>query len=202
MRPTILLALVAALLFAPAAGAAGPIQIIRDCEDDGVLQGDYSASELRKAREELPTDVDEYSDCRDVLSRALDARASRGSNGGDGDGTGITPGTGGGTGTGAAPPGQSNADPSRVSDSAAEAGKLPAAYTPQDHIAVNRAAAHGGEPINLNGHKVAPGGRLVATVGRNDLPVTLIVVLALLGAAALAAVAPAVRRRAFAHRPS
>ena len=54
----------------PAANAAGTTQILRDCADDGVLQGNYSPSELRKARKNIPTDTDEYTDCRDVLSRA------------------------------------------------------------------------------------------------------------------------------------
>src|SRR4051812_50194942 len=72
MRRTLLLGLLAALLLAPAAYADGTtIKIIRDCADDGVLEGHYTPSELRKARDNLPTDVDEYSDCSDVLSRAL-----------------------------------------------------------------------------------------------------------------------------------
>ena len=57
----------------PAANAASTTQILRDCADDGVLQGDYSPSELRKARQNIPTDTDEYTDCRDVLARAAAA---------------------------------------------------------------------------------------------------------------------------------
>src|SRR3954452_17140611 len=74
MRRTVLLVLglAAALLHAPAAFAdSTTTKIIRDCADDGVLEGHYTPSELRKARDNLPTDVDEYSDCSDVLSRAL-----------------------------------------------------------------------------------------------------------------------------------
>src|SRR6185436_19916414 len=33
----------------PAANAASTTQILRDCADDGVLQGDYKPAELRKA---------------------------------------------------------------------------------------------------------------------------------------------------------
>ena len=61
----------------PAANAASTTQILRDCADDGVLQGDYSPSELRKARQNIPTDTDEYTDCRDVLARAAAAAAAR-----------------------------------------------------------------------------------------------------------------------------
>ena len=51
------------LVVVPAANAASTTQILRDCADDGVLQGDYSPSELRKARQNIPTDTDEYTDC-------------------------------------------------------------------------------------------------------------------------------------------
>src|SRR4051794_13558279 len=113
MRRTIFLALLAALLFAPVARATPPIDIQRDCADDGVLQGDYSASDLRKARSDLPTDADEYSDCRDVLSRAIanatgsDAgggwKPDPGSTGGSSNGASPTPDPGAGTTTGDAP---------------------------------------------------------------------------------------------------
>ena len=55
------------LVAVPAASAASTTQILRDCADDGVLQGNYTPSELRKARQNIPTDTDEYTDCRDVL---------------------------------------------------------------------------------------------------------------------------------------
>src|SRR5215212_4883683 len=77
----------------PAANAASTTQILRDCADDGVLQGDYSPSELRKARQNIPTDTDEYTDCRDVLARAAAAGvSSRG--GGSGGASGGSGGAG------------------------------------------------------------------------------------------------------------
>src|SRR3954470_23851699 len=92
MRRTIFMALLAVLLFAVPAQAAGPIQVIRDCEDDGILQGNYSPAEIRAAQKALPTDIDEYSDCRDVLSRALGGgeNDSDGGNGGGGGNSGST----------------------------------------------------------------------------------------------------------------
>src|SRR5215211_9036160 len=73
----------------PAADAASTTQILRDCADDGVLQGDYTPAELRKARQNIPTDTDEYTDCRDVLARAVAAGvSSRGGGGGSGGGSG------------------------------------------------------------------------------------------------------------------
>ena len=72
MRTLWLLATVLALLVAaPAAHAADRAQIIADCNADGDLDGNYTPSEIRDARNNIPTDIDQYSDCRDVLSRAL-----------------------------------------------------------------------------------------------------------------------------------
>ena len=44
--------------------------MIRDCSEDGVLNGKYSQSELDGALEQLPSDLDEYTDCRSVIRRA------------------------------------------------------------------------------------------------------------------------------------
>jgi hypothetical protein len=59
-----------ALLFAAAPAVASPGSVIRDCSEDGVLNGKYSQSELDGALEQLPSDLDEYTDCRAVIRRA------------------------------------------------------------------------------------------------------------------------------------
>src|SRR5688500_12857145 len=82
------------LVVVPTANAASATQLLRDCADDGVLQGTYKPSELRKARKNIPTDPDEYTDCRDVLARAAagavagSGTSSGGSGGGFGGGSG------------------------------------------------------------------------------------------------------------------
>jgi hypothetical protein len=53
---------------APAYGSAGAV--IRDCSEDGVLDKHYSQSELTRALDQLPSDLDEYTDCRSVIRRA------------------------------------------------------------------------------------------------------------------------------------
>ena len=57
------MAIVAAvLLLVPSAAQAQSTR--RSCAtatDDGVLQGDYSASAMRNARNNMPTELDEYS---------------------------------------------------------------------------------------------------------------------------------------------
>ena len=74
--------LLAVLLCAPAALAVGTrTKILRECQD-GRLTGTYTSSQIRDALNNIPDDIDQYSDCRDVLSRALAAKAGGGGGGG------------------------------------------------------------------------------------------------------------------------
>ena len=166
------------VVWVPAANAASTTQILRDCADDGVLQGNYSASELRKARKNIPTDTDEYTDCRDVLARAATGAVAGSGAGSSGAGTG---GAGGGAGSAGPPPENPN--------------------TPEAQDAIGKAAARGApDPVQLGGRPVVPGSAgLASDAVRNGLPVPLIVALALLGAAALATLTPFVRRRVLAR---
>jgi hypothetical protein len=66
-------------LFAPAAFGSAT-DVIRDCSEDGVLNGHYSHSELAKALDKLPSDLDEYTDCRAVI-RSAELRAAKKSGG-------------------------------------------------------------------------------------------------------------------------
>src|SRR3954470_22584955 len=96
LRLALALACLALMLVAvPAAEAASTTEILRDCADDGVLQGNYKPSDLRKARKNIPTDTDEYTDCRDVLARAaaegVAASGGGGGSGGSGTGSGGSP---------------------------------------------------------------------------------------------------------------
>jgi hypothetical protein len=194
MRRTIFLALLAALLLAPVAQAVPPIDIQRDCADDGVLQGDYSASDLRKARSDLPTDADEYSDCRDVLSRAI-ANATGSDTGG-----GWNPGSGGGAGS----TGQSSSTPDPGADTGTGDTAEPSTpthtpaptATPSDDTLLAQAAKVGDQPVDVAGKAVSPGSsRLAAQVGRNGLPGTTVAVLVLLCLALLSAVLLPLLRR-------
>src|SRR3954465_12946095 len=95
-----LLPLLIALLSLPAAAAlASGGKVIRDCTDDGRLQGHYSQKDLRDALSSLPSDIDEYTDRRDVIRRAAFGGAG-GSGGGGKGGSGGTGGGGGGGGGG------------------------------------------------------------------------------------------------------
>jgi hypothetical protein len=89
-RHLLLLAALALLAF-PAPASATPFQVIKDCNEDGQLDRKYSNEELTKALDNLPSDIDEYSDCREVISAAITGGSDRGANrgaGGGGDGSG------------------------------------------------------------------------------------------------------------------
>ncbi len=169
LRPA-LIALLALLLAAPTALAdATRNKILRECQS-GHLTGDYTAREIRDARNNIPDDLDQYTDCRDVLTRALLSRAGGDSGSGGGGGAG-----GGGSGTGGGEP----AAPLTPS-------------TDADKQALAQAAGAGEVPVNVAGRPVTPG----ESAFRNDLPGTLLVLLALLAAAAVAGLVPQLRRRA------
>ncbi len=75
---TRLLALaVLAVLALPGSAMANPIA---DCNDDGDLDKQYSNAELRKALDNLPTDLDEYTNCREILSSAITGGSDKGGN--------------------------------------------------------------------------------------------------------------------------
>ena len=173
LRTALAACLLAVLVGAPVAFADSTrTKILQECQD-GRLTGTYTSRQIRDALENIPDDVDQYSDCRDVLRRALLNQAG---------GSGNSGGNGGGGGTGASGGGSGG-------DASGGAPLTPS--TDADRKALDSAAGSGGQPIQIAGRNVTPGeGDL-----RNPLPTTLIVVLALLAAAAVAALAPFVRRQ-------
>jgi hypothetical protein len=171
MLRLVLAGVLAALLLTASPALAGTReQILQQCQN-GRLTGDFTVKEIRDARNNIPTDIDQYSDCRDVLGRALAGRAG----GGGGGAGGGAAGGGGGGGTG----GGGTLTPS----------------TPADQKAIAAAAAKGATPVRVDGGTVVPGAAgFQAHAARNALPTGLIAVLVLLGIAAAAAAAPLLRR--------
>jgi hypothetical protein len=84
-----LLVLALLALSVPAAQAAKYNEAIRDCNDDGQLQGTYTPRQIRDAIKHLPASLREYSDCSAVL-RAYLANRHR-PNGGNGTGPAANP---------------------------------------------------------------------------------------------------------------
>ena len=64
-----------ALLALPASAQASAVT---DCAQDGKLDRQYSNSELRKALDNIPTDLDEYGDCREIISAAIQNDSDKG----------------------------------------------------------------------------------------------------------------------------
>src|SRR3954447_14122442 len=195
----LILACVVAMLLVTAAPAfaATRQQILRECQD-GALTGDYTAKQIRDARDNIPTDIDQYSDCRQVLSSAL-LRLAGGSGPSNGPGgSGGGPGGGGG-GAGGGSGGTSGSGGSGGSGATAGSGSggLLTPTTPQDQQALAD-AAKGAGPVDVGGTRVD-----AAKVGlggsRHTLPTSMIVALVLLALAAVAAAVPLARRMRGLH---
>jgi hypothetical protein len=178
VRHLMLVLAAVAVLLAPAGAFADPKQVIKDCGHDGTLNRKYSNSDLRKARDNLPTDLAEYSDCRDVIAAAITGGSDKG--GGRG-----SPGQGVG-GAGAADPGEQGAR-------AADAAELQA---------LTSQAADGSkdpEPprVQVGDEPVEPGsnGLFDLASASNELPVPLLIALICVGLLALAGGWMALRER-------
>jgi len=134
-----------------------------------------------------------------VLSRGIAAKTAATNNGGNNDnngGTGGATGGTGGTGGGTPDPAATTAPNPTSTPTGRDPGVVMGPSTDSDWKAIEGAALHGDEPVEVSGRKIAP----AASIGRNGLPGTVIAVLALLAVAALATTVPFVRRRALTHR--
>lgn len=180
-------AVLASLLGTVGTAHAGVTErILRDCADDGVLQGDYSPAQLRQARKQVKGDLAEYSDCSDIIGRAAD-RSTRG-------GSGNGPGGPGGPGSPGGQPSVPGAD-----GGAAQPPLVPT--TPQDRAALEAAGRAPEQPVTVAGSKLLAGASPLREGYRaNGLPDSLIVALGLLALAGVALSLPPVRRRLLSLR--
>ena len=81
-----LITTIVALLALPAAAAASPSQIYDDCQDNGRLDKTYSQADYRQALADMPEDLDEYTDCRDLVRAGLAGLSRSGDPSGGGAG--------------------------------------------------------------------------------------------------------------------
>jgi len=178
------------LLAVPTAGAGTRENILRECQG-GTITGSYTPGQLRDARKNIPTDIDEYSDCRDVLARA--SLSGRSGSPTDGSGGGL-PAGGGGSGEGG---GQSiGSAPGGV---AAVGGETLYPAGKQEEKALEKARK--GAAVSIGDEKIVPGAAgFAADAARNGLPTTLLIVMILLALCAAAAAAPVLHRRVLARR--
>jgi hypothetical protein len=189
MRRLIVAVAALTLLVTPPAFAWTVDDVIRDCSQNGKLSHDYPPSLIRKARNSLPADVDEYTDCRDLLSTP-----SGGGGGDSGGSSGSSGGSGGGGGGGGTNSGGGGSTSS--SSHAAKATATPAAPPSPTELKALDQARTDTAAVNVGGTPITPGAAGMTTGAvDNGLPSTLLVALILLGLAVAAAGGPALRRR-------
>jgi hypothetical protein len=161
-----LIALVATVAL-PAPAFASADQVLRDCIYDGKLDHHYSNAELRRAKNRMPSDADEYSDCRDVIASAIKG-------GSDVSGGAGSPGLG-------------------ATDPAAEAAAQAADQSELAAIANSDRAPK----LDVGGNKVTPDSSGFFKLGgaANEVPLPLLIALLLLCVAAIMSSMGSMRQR-------
>ncbi|MEJ7782533.1 MAG: hypothetical protein WKF99_08165 [Solirubrobacteraceae bacterium] len=205
MRPSplriMLLALVV-LAVVPAAASASGQEVINDCSDNEQIDGDYSQGDYNQALDELPADIDGYSPCRDVITRARDDAAGGGGGAGGSGSRGGLAASGGDGGIGdsffggsdsAALPGTPGGPPSTGDALENALADVPEA----ERELLDQ--ARGGEDSGsvLDGAAVRPevAGRAPELASVSTLPTPVLVLLVLVAGALCALSATLVRRR-------
>jgi hypothetical protein len=159
---------VLAVVVAPTPALASANQVLRDCIRDGKLDRTYSNAELRKARDNLPADSDEYSDCSDVIAAAIKGGSNRGS--------------------GAGSPGAGGTDPE---------GEAAARTNDQGALAAVASGKGKAPRVDVGGRSLAPdsSGFFNLAGAANQMPLPLLLALLLLAAFAMASGLAGLRER-------
>ncbi len=191
-RFALIVLIVLTALTAPASALAKDTYkaIYTECQT-GKITGTYTQAQYAQALRNIQTDLDEYTDCRDVIRRAqLGGAGGKGSGGG---------------GAGGAASGGGSAGPGAPSAAAPSAGKSTAqlleSASPAEKTAVGEARKRSSAPVVIGGRAVSP-----ATAGRspagaaNVVPTPLIVALALLALGLALGAAQTIRSRVLARR--
>jgi hypothetical protein len=153
----------------PAAAQASPGAVIRDCREDGDLDHKYSNADLRKAEDNLPADVDEYTDCREVIAGAVTSGANKGGGGAGGGGGGA------------------NAAGATSGAAGAAAGKKEAAAQANDKAQLDSVTKQHNKPkLDVGGKSVEPGDNGLFNVASDSNGLPLPLLLALIAAVLLA----------------
>lgn len=173
LRRTSLLVAALVALAAPAHAIASPSKVIQDCARDGRIDGHYSRGDLANARKHIPTDVDEYTDCRSAIEAALASGP-------------------GGTGGSHAPASSNPQLRTPAGAYAANPADL-AAYRTE----ASRAGKGGSPSINIGGENVSPaaGGLAKLASAANALPLPLTIALIAVAALIVAGILAGAWRR-------
>jgi hypothetical protein len=175
----LILAAMAVLGATAPAALANYHDVIRECYNTGQLPaGKYSRHDLKQARNHLPSDIREYSDCANLINAALAAAGKKNAGGGGG---GYNP-----------PP-----NPALTTPSGAVAGSQQAYNDLNNATGANRSSVP--PQISIAGRKLSPStGGLINAAKRTDansLPLPLILSLAALAAMAVLGAAALLRQR-------
>src|SRR3954447_19658641 len=139
----------------PAIAQASSFDVIKDCQDNSKLDRKHSHADLQNAQNNLPTDIDEYSDCRELIAAALNSGIDKGK------------GRGGGGGSDSGASGATAAARHRRREAAAARRKVAAA--------LDRQRGHKPE-VSIGGKHVAPGedGLFKVASANNGIPLPLL----------------------------
>ena len=174
---------VAIALLAPVPAGADVIDVIRDCRD-GVVNGRYTARELREAERNLPSDQVEYGDCADALRAAqLDARRR---NSAGGDSPGGDTGAGGGAGGGGSGASATPADGATAAEQAQRSAEDQQAL----RDGIGQAGKGPAPELTIGGARVAPQAR-----SGSDLPRAVVLAMIAAGLLGLAGAWQVTKRR-------
>jgi hypothetical protein len=175
----LLLAVITGLLTAAPAAASSVTAIYRDCENNGQLIGHYTRAELQAALSEIPSQLAEYSNCQDLIQRALLAASGPGGSHHT-TGTGAAGGGGSGGGSGGSGSGH-GAKPAHHANNAAHKQQTKSVNT--DPGAADLQSSSDLHPAGIGESHAG------------SLPAVLVVALILLAVSAVSGGAVAVRRR-------
>jgi hypothetical protein len=185
-RRTTLLTILVLLASGASQALASGRDVINDCTDDEVLAKTYTQKEYRDALKQLPADADQYGNCRDIIARAQDAAAGKGSKGKTTKGaTTTTPAT---TSAGNTPGGGSTGEPSTK-----PAREQLATASAEDRAAVQEATNEPSAPEVVPSAVGASNGTDAGT-SLSDLPAPILALLAFAVVGALGLGAVAIRR--------
>lgn len=159
VRHLLLLAVLGAFAL-PASAQADPVS---DCNNDGKLDQSYTNEQLKRALDNIPSDVDEYTNCRELIGAAITSGSDKGEN---------RPGSG-------ASASSNGADNGGVSPAEQEART-------KDNAELEAITSDGNESapsVRLDGEEVEPGsnGLFDLASASNDVPVPLLVALIAIG---------------------
>ena len=202
------------LLLLPAAhalAADNPSDLLVDACRDEKVDGTYSQRTYRRALDQLPADSDQYTACRDVINRArlaaLDRQSTRSNQSSAQSGTSNSGGGGGGgnnssgsSGSGRTGSSGSTSRPTPSCNGCKGSGTELDTATPAERRGVQRAAQSGGQAVRIGGQLLTPGSVGSLSSDSRKLPTPLIVLLALVGAFALALAGVAAWNRVLARR--